>query len=58
MAAATVGAVVSKPTEMKTTSFSVFSAISTALCTPWTTLTSPPHDSSEPCVPGTRSRSP
>src|SRR5208337_2936120 len=56
--AATVGAVVSKPTDMKTTSLSVFSAISTALCTPCTTRISPPQDSSEPFEPGTRSRSP
>ena len=36
MDAATVGAVVSKPTEIKTTSLSVFCAISTALWTPCT----------------------
>ena len=52
MVAATVGAVVSNPTEMKTTSFSVFWAISTALWTPWTTRMSPPQDSRDPFEPG------
>ena len=58
MDAATVGAVVSKPTEIKTTSLSVFCAISTALWTPCTIRTSPPQDSKDPFDPGTRKRSP
>ncbi len=57
--AATVGAVVSKPTDTKTTSRSgSLLAISTALWTPCTTRMSPPLDSSDPFDPGTRKRSP
>ncbi len=58
MEAAAVGAVVSKPTEIKTTSLLVFVAISTALWIPCTIRTSPPQDSKDPFEPGTRSRSP